>query len=65
MTAADYGYMFEVIDGCAEMTELDADENIVNPDAKLNIEDLKMENLLLYASRYTSLNYVLPNIYAY
>lgn len=38
MTAADYGYMFEVVDGYAEMTELDADENIVNPDAKLNIE---------------------------
>lgn len=38
LTAADYGYMFEVIDGYAEMTELDADENIVNPDAKLNIE---------------------------
>ena len=38
MTAADYGYMFEVVDGYAELTELDADENIVNPDAKLNIE---------------------------
>ena len=38
MTVADYGYMFEVIDGYAEMTEMDADDNIVNPDAKLNIE---------------------------
>ncbi|MBQ8523481.1 MAG: hypothetical protein IJ457_02530 [Clostridia bacterium] len=33
---ADYGYMFEVVDGYAEMTEADADGNAVNPDAKLN-----------------------------
>ncbi len=35
--AADYGYMFEVVDGYAEMWETDADGNIVNPDAKLNV----------------------------
>ena len=35
--AADYGYMFDVVDGYAEMWETDADGNIVNPDAKLNV----------------------------
>ncbi|MBQ8474593.1 MAG: hypothetical protein IJ499_02895 [Clostridia bacterium] len=33
---ADYGYMFEVVDGYLEMTETDDDGNLVNPDAKLN-----------------------------
>lgn len=41
VTAADYGYMFDVIDGYAELTESveDADGNvtITNPDAKLNV----------------------------
>ncbi len=37
VTAADYGYMFEVIDGYAEMNEMDDDGNLVNPDAKLNV----------------------------
>lgn len=36
--AADYGYMFEVIDGYDKVTEADADGNPVNPDAKLNVE---------------------------
>jgi len=35
--AADYGYMFEVVDGYADVWETDADGNIVNPDAKLNV----------------------------
>lgn len=35
--AADYGYMFEIIDGYDDMWEADADGNIVNPDAKLNV----------------------------
>ena len=35
---ADYGYMFEVVKGYAEMNELDADGNPVNPDAKLAVE---------------------------
>ena len=34
---ADYGYMFDIIDGYAEMTETDDDGNAVNPDAKLNV----------------------------
>ena len=36
--AADYSYMFEIIDGFAEIWETDADGNFVNPDAKLNIK---------------------------
>ncbi len=36
-TGSDYGYMFEVIDGYAEMNEMDDDGNLVNPDAKLNV----------------------------
>ena len=36
-TGADYGYMFEVIDGYAEMNEMDDEGNLVNPDAKLNV----------------------------
>ena len=34
---ADYGYMFEVVDGYAEIAEADDDGNPVNPDAKLNV----------------------------
>ena len=36
--AADYGYMFEVIDGYDKVTEADDEGNAVNPDAKLNVE---------------------------
>lgn len=36
--AADYGYMFEVVDGYADIWETDADGNFVNPDAKLNVQ---------------------------
>ena len=35
--AADYGYMFDVVKGYAEMTEVDADGNRVNPDATLAV----------------------------
>lgn len=37
MTASDYGYMFAPIKGYAEMTEMDADGNLVNPDAQLAV----------------------------
>ena len=33
---ADYGYMFEVVKGYADIWEADADGNFVNPDAKLD-----------------------------
>ena len=35
--AADYGYMFEAVDGYDEVSEADDDGNPVNPDATLNI----------------------------
>ena len=34
---ADYCYMFDVVDGYAEMWETDAEGNFANPDAKLNV----------------------------
>lgn len=37
VTAADYGYMFEVIDGYADVTECDDEGNRTKPDAKLNV----------------------------
>lgn len=49
-TGADYAYMFEVIDGYAEMSEVDDDGNLVNPDAKLNVtasEDGKQLTVVL------------------
>jgi len=36
--AADYSYMFEIVDGYDEMWETDDAGNFVNPDAKLNIK---------------------------
>ena len=36
--AADYGYMFEVIDGYADIVDVDDDGNPKNPDAKLNVK---------------------------
>ncbi len=36
-TAADYAYMFDVVDGYNAVTEVDDDGNIVNPNAKLNV----------------------------
>ncbi|MBP5289585.1 MAG: peptide ABC transporter substrate-binding protein [Clostridia bacterium] len=35
---ADYGYMFEIVDGYEEISEADDDGKPVNPDAKLNVE---------------------------
>jgi len=43
--AADYCYMFEVVDGYAEMWETDADGNALNPDAKLNVKALDDKTL--------------------
>ncbi|MCR4593677.1 MAG: peptide ABC transporter substrate-binding protein [Clostridiales bacterium] len=36
--AADYGYMFEVVDGYDKVSEVDDDGNAINPDAKLNVK---------------------------
>ncbi len=44
--AADYGYMFEFVDGYAEMWETEADgETLKNPDAKLNVEAVDAKTL--------------------
>ena len=51
----DYGYMFEIVDGYAEMTETDDDGNAKNPDAKLNVKaiddktlEVTIENAISY-----------------
>ena len=38
--AADYGYMFEVVDGYDEVTAADDEGNPTNPDAQLNVKAL-------------------------
>ena len=43
--AADYGYMFEVVDGYAAMTEVDDAGNPVNPDAELNVKAIDDKTL--------------------
>ena len=43
--AADYGYMFEVVDGYADIWATDDDGNYLNPDAKLNVEALDEKTL--------------------
>ncbi len=48
--AADYGYMFDVVKGYNEVSEVDDDGNPVNPDAKLAVEakDDKTIEVTLY-----------------
>ncbi len=48
--SADYGYMFEIVDGYAEMWETDADENFVNPDAALNVSATDSKTLVVTLS---------------
>lgn len=43
--AADYGYMFEVVDGYEDIWETDDNDNFVNPDAKLNVEAVDEKTL--------------------
>ncbi|MBR4728495.1 MAG: peptide ABC transporter substrate-binding protein [Clostridia bacterium] len=43
--AADYGYMFEVVDGYEKIWETDDEENYVNPDAKLNVKAIDDKTL--------------------
>ena len=53
--AADYGYMFEVVDGYADIWETDADGNYVTPDAQLNVravDDQTIEVTLANAISY-------------
>ena len=53
--AADYGYMFEVVDGYNDIWELDDEGSPVNPDAKLNVtavDDKTIEVVLSNAVAY-------------
>ncbi len=53
--AADYGYMFEVVDGYADVWDVDDDGNPKNPDAKLNVvakDDKTLEVTLANAVSY-------------
>lgn len=52
--AADYGYMFEIIDGYADVWDTDADGNPVNPDAELNVKALDDRTLEVTLSNYVS-----------
>ena len=61
--AADYGYMFEIVDGYAEMWETDDNDNYVNPDAKLNakaIDDKTIEITIENAVNYWNELLALP-----
>ena len=52
---ADYGYMFEIVDGYNDVTNVDDDGNLVNPDAKLNVvakDDKTLEVTLANAVSY-------------
>lgn len=49
--AADYGYMFDVVDGYAEVWETDeSGEVFVNPDAKLNVKATDEKTLVVTLS---------------
>ena len=43
--AADYGYMFEVVDGYNDIWETDDNDEYVNPDAKLNVRAIDEKTL--------------------
>ena len=43
--AADYGYMFEVVDGYADIWETNDKDEYVNPDAKLNVKAVDEKTL--------------------
>ena len=52
--AADYCYMFEVVDGYAEMWEADDAGAPINPDAKLNVEAVDAKTLKVTLSNAVS-----------
>ena len=53
--AADYCYMFEVVQGYNDIWETDADGNPVNPDAKLSVEAL--DERTLQVTLYNAVSY--------
>lgn len=52
--AADYGYMFEVVDGYADVWATDAAGNIANPNAKLNVSAPDDKTLVVVLSNAVS-----------
>ena len=52
--AADYGYMFEVVDGYADMWATDDDGNFLNPDAQLNVVALDDKTLQVTTANYVA-----------
>lgn len=52
--AADYGYMFEVVDGYADIWEVDANGNSINPDAKLNVKAIDDKTLEVTTANYVA-----------
>ena len=52
--AADYGYMFEVVDGYAEMWEQDDNGEFVNPDAELNVKAIDEKTLEVTTDNYVA-----------
>ena len=52
--AADYGYMFEVVDGYADVWDTNEDGTPVNPDAELNVHALDEKTLQVTLSNAVS-----------
>ena len=52
--AADYGYMFEVVDGYTDMWATDDDGNFLNPDAQLNVVALDDKTLQVTTANYVA-----------
>ena len=52
--AADYGYMFEVVDGYSDIWATDDDGNYLNPDAKLNVVAVDEKTLEVTTANYVA-----------
>ena len=52
--AADYGYMFEVVDGYSDIWATDDDGNYLNPDAKLNVVAVDDKTLEVTTANYVA-----------
>ncbi len=52
--AADYGYMFEVVDGYTEVWEQNDNEEFLNPDAELNVKAIDDKTLEVTTDSYIS-----------
>ena len=52
--AADYGYMFEVVDGYNDIWATDDDGNYLNPDAKLNVVAVDEKTLEVTTANYVA-----------